>query len=115
MQTFLAFCNICIILFGFYKFLGKPHSNLEERVKKLEYRMEKVEDSLKAGNKRFKGQNEGITIIIKSIIALIEWEFQYCADEHKLPSEPLRRAKEDLNEFLASRRGQTYDYEDEEK
>ena len=101
MQVFLQFANVCIILFGFYKFMGKPHSSLEQRVKDLEKRMDETEKSLKAGNKRFNGTERGLTIIMKSIIALIEWEFQYCSDEHKIPSDSLKKAKTDLNEYLA--------------
>lgn len=110
MQVFLQFANVCIILFGFWKFMGKPHSTLESRVKVLEDDMVDVKSSLRTGNRRFKGQNRGITIIMKSIIALIEWEFQYCSDEHKTPSDALKRAKDDLNEYLAESKV----YEDEE-
>ena len=32
LQTILALGNICVIGYGFYKFLGRPHSTLEQRV-----------------------------------------------------------------------------------
>ena len=101
LQVFLQFANVCIILFGFWKFMGKPHSTLEQRVASLEKRMDKTEARLNTGNKRFNGTERGLTIIMKSIIALIEWEFQYCSDEHKIPSDALKNARNDLNSYLA--------------
>ncbi len=111
MGLFLQFANVCIILFGLYKFLGKPHSTLESRVKVLEDDVKDIKGSLYEGNKRFKSQNKGITIIMKSIIALIEWEFQYCQTENKTPSEGLKKAKDELNSYLAT--GKNYDEDDE--
>lgn len=112
MGAFLQFANICIIAFGFYKFLGRPHSTLEQRVKVLEEDTKEIKSSLYMGNKRFKSQSKGITIIMKSIIALIEWEFQYCADEHKIPSEGLKNAKSELNAYLAG--SKSYEDDDDE-
>lgn len=106
MQIFLQFANICIILFGFYKFLGKPRDTLEERVKALEDKVEEHDDALKRDYKRFNGHDDGLTIITKSIIALIDWEYQYCITEHKEMSSSLEKARTDLNDYLAGKRGE---------
>ena len=43
--------------------------------------------------------------MLHSLIALIEFEIEYCLTEHKVPSDGLKKAKEDLHLFLAGKRG----------
>lgn len=43
MQMLLSFGNICIIGYGFYKFINKPHDTLEERHNELEKRVDEQE------------------------------------------------------------------------
>ena len=103
LQTILAFGNVCIMGFMFYKFLGKPHDSLESRVSHLEMKQKEVEQSLHQGNDRFREQHDVNEVIIHSTLALIEFEMQYCLTEHKSMSPGLEKAKDDLNRFLAKR------------
>lgn len=103
MQVILAFCNLCIMGFVFVKFLGKPHDTLEIRVTTLEGKIRDIEASLKKGNEKFSEHDRANEVIIKSVIALIEFEIQYCLTEHKEMSENLTKAKNDLHEYLSRR------------
>lgn len=111
-QIFLGFCNVCIMIALFKAFLMKPHNSLEERITKLEERaakldmkVEEVEDSLHQGNDKFRELEWAKEIIFHSLLALIEFEIEYCFTEHKQVSEGLKKAKDDLNAFLAGKRG----------
>lgn len=103
MQMVLAFGNISIMIYAFSKFLSKPHDTLEQRVHNLEVKLDEVLDSLKQGNDRFREQTTTNEVIINSVLALIEFEMQYCITEHKTMSSGLEDAKKDLNKFLSRR------------
>lgn len=108
-QLILAFCNIVIIGYGLVKFLNKPHDTLEQQVKELEkkveaheYAFKEIRQALLNGNDRFKDQDDAIRVLIKSTLALIEFEMQYCLTEHKDLSTGLIKAKDELNDYLSS-------------
>ena len=103
MQMILTFGNLCIMGYAFTKFLSKPHDTLEQRVTNLEVRVDEIEDSLKQGNDRFREQINTNEVLINSVLALIEFEIQYCFTEDKPISSGLEKAKDDLNRFLARR------------
>ena len=109
LQMVLAFCNIVIIAYGGYKFLNKPHDTLEQQHKELEKRVDahdfelkEIKNALLHGNDRFREQDDAIKVLIKSTLALIEFEMQYCLTEHKEMSSGLAKAKEELNDYLSS-------------
>ncbi len=102
LQTILAACNIIIIGYGFFKFVNRPHDNLKERVDVIEVEIKDIKQALHQGNDRFRDQDEAIKVLIKSTLALIEWEMQYCITEHKDMSSGLTKAKDELNDYLSS-------------
>ncbi len=108
LQTILAVCNIAIIGYGFYKFLNKPHDTLEEKhdglakeVNELKVEVKEIKQALHQGNDRFREQDDAISVLIKSVLALVEFEMQYCLLEHKDLSKGLEKAKEALDEYLS--------------
>ena len=101
MQIVLTFGNLCIMGYAFSKFISRPHDTLEQRVTNLEVRVDEIEDSLKQGNDRFREQNNTNEVLINSVLALIEFEIQYCLTEHKEMSKDLEKAKDDLHRYLA--------------
>ncbi len=101
MQIFISFANICILLYALYKFLNKPHDTLEQRVISIETEVKDIKESLHQGNDRFRSQEETNEVLIHSVLALIEFEIQYCLTEHKEMSKDLEKAKEDLHSYLA--------------
>ena len=100
-QLVLTLFNIIIILYGFYIFLTKPRTSLEKRVQALEVKLAEVEKSLLQGNDRFRSQDEALEVLIRSTLALIEFEVQYCLTENKQISDDLKKVKEDLHIFLS--------------
>ena len=100
-QLVLTLFNIIIILYGFYIFLTKPRTTLEKRVQALEVKMAEAEKSLLQGNDRFRSQDEALEVLIRSTLALIEFEVQYCFTENKPISDDLKKVKEDLHIFLS--------------
>ena len=101
MQVILAFCNLCIMGFVFVKFLGKPHDSLETRLSTLELEVAEIKRSLLKGNDRFREQAEANEVLIRSILALLEFEVHYCETEQKPISRNLEKAKDDLHDFFA--------------
>ena len=103
MQMILSFGNICILVYALMKFLNKPHNTLEERVNAHDLELKEIKSSLLQGNDRFREQDNTNEVIIRSTLALVEFEMQYCLVEHKEMSEGLRQAKKDLNDYLSRR------------
>lgn len=103
MQLFLTTINICIMAYAFLKFLKKPHDTLETRLGVLEVEIKEIKQSLLQGNDRFREQDDTNEIILHSVLALIEFEMQYCITEKKPVTEELAQAKKDLNTYLSKR------------
>lgn len=114
LQTILSFMNICVLGYALFKFLNKPHSNLETRVSTLETNHQELKttnalehkemrESLLKGNDRFREQDETNEVLIRSTFALLEFEVHYCETEHKPISKNLEKAKDDLHEYLAKK------------
>lgn len=103
MQMLISCANICILGYGFYKFLSRPHDNLETRVSTLEVEHREMKASLLKGNDRFREQDDTNEVLIRSSLALIEFEMQYCLTEHKEMTDDLKQAKKDLKDYLAQR------------
>lgn len=103
LQLILAFANVCVIGYGFYKFLSTPRDNLETRVSTLEFECKEFKKSLLQGNDRFREQDSTNEVLIRSTLALIEFEMQYCLIEHKEMTDDLKQAKKDLKDYLAQK------------
>ena len=108
LQLCLAVGNLSIMIFALSKFIKKPHDKLIDRVVSLEVKVEELQDSLKQGNDRFREygnrfekQYDTNEVLIRSILALIEFEMQYCIEEKKVLTDGLKNSKADLEKFLA--------------
>lgn len=100
MDIFLKLVNIIVILIAVAKFLRKPHNSLEQRVTALETEVKDIKQSLHQGNDNFKDIFAALKVLIHSVMALLDFEMQYCLTEHKEMSEGLKDAKKDLEGFL---------------
>lgn len=108
LQMILTFGNICIMGYVFVKFIGKPRDNLTARIdaiecklKEIEYKLKEIDRSLKQGNDRFRGQDGTNEVIIRSIVALIDFEVHYCETEQRPLSKSLEKARDELHEYFA--------------
>lgn len=101
--SFLALANLFLMLYALTRFLKKPHDTLNERVTVLEIEVQQLKAVQKQDNKRYKELIATNEVIIKSTLALIEFEIQYCITENKHPTKELEDAKVDLHRFLSRR------------
>ena len=102
-QLLVAIGTFAGMLYAFKVFLSKPKDSLEARVAILEKEMDDLKKSLHQGNDRFRKQDDTNEVILHSILALIEFEFQYCITEKVTMTDELKNAKEDLQRFLSKR------------
>lgn len=108
LQLCLAVGNLSIMIFALSKFIKKPHDKLIDRVVSLEVKVEELQDSLKQGNDRFREfgnrfekQYDTNEVLIRSVLALIEFEMQYCIEEKKSFTKGLENAKAELDKYLS--------------
>lgn len=80
-----------------------PFKTLSGKVEEHEVRIGKIESSLFLGNDRFREQESTNEVLLRSILALVEFEIQYCITENKPISKDLEKAKDDLHAFLSKR------------
>ena len=81
-----------------------PFKTLSDKVvEEHEVRIGKIESSLFLGNDRFREQEATNEVLLRSILALVEFEIQYCITEGKPISKDLEKAKDDLHGFLSKR------------
>ena len=102
-QLLVAICTFIGMMYAFKVFLSKPKDSLEARVVVLEKEVNDLKKSLHQGNDRFRKQDDTNEVILHSILALIEFEFQYCITEKVTMTDELKNAKEDLQRFLSKR------------
>jgi hypothetical protein len=102
-QLLVALCTLLGMAYAFKKFLSKPKDSMIERIVVLEAEMKDVKAALNQGNDRFRKQNDTNEVILHSILALIDFEMQYCLTEKVTMSDDLKYAKEDLQRFLSKR------------
>lgn len=103
LQIVLAFANVVIIGYALLKFLKRPQTTLEDRMTKIEKRVEDLEDKERVRDEKVTKVSRTNEVLIHSVLALIEFEMQYCLIEHKEMSKSLEKAKEDLQTFLAKK------------
>ena len=63
--------TLCTMMYGFFKFLSKPHDTLEQRVTALESWQTETNARLKHGSDKFEAQDKANEIILRSVLALI--------------------------------------------
>ena len=103
LQTIIAAANICVIGYGFYKFLGQPHSTLESRVAVLEAKVKESEDRLKSGNKRFEVLEERDQVFMHCMLAFVDFEIAYCRNTGYTETEDIEKARGVLHEYLSKK------------
>lgn len=108
--TILQICNLIMLAWALKKFLNKPQDTLAEQIialkaeiEALKLELKDVKDSLRQGNDRFKEQDKTSEVIIRAVTALIRFEIHYCETEQKMLTPELRKADEELNDFLYKR------------
>lgn len=113
-QTFLAIGNTVIMCYACGKFLGKPKVSIENRLTSIENRLtivenrlDKTDERLLNGNDRFRAQDKTNSVVLRSTLALIEFEIHYCITEGKNVTKELENAKDELQTYLIRSEGKT--------
>jgi hypothetical protein len=101
LQLVLTFGNVCVIGYAFIKFIGKPRDDIITKVNALEYEIKEIKRSLMQGNDRFRAQDSTNEVIIRSVVALIDFEVHYCETEQRPLSKSLEKARDELHEYFA--------------
>ena len=63
-----------------------------------------MELSLLKKDERIRELDESNGVIMRSVLALIEFEIQYCLTENKPMSKGLEKAKESLDDYIAKKK-----------
>lgn len=103
LQTIIAAANICVIGYGFYKFLGRPHSTLENRVAVLEAKMKENEESHKLGNDRFRKIEEKEEILLNCMLLFVDFEVTWALKSGYDKTDDLQKAKMILHDYLSKK------------
>ena len=103
LQVVLTSANILILGFAFYKFLNKPHTDLETRVATNELDIREIKQSLLQGNDRFRHQKSTSEIMQICMLAIIDFELTFCAQTGYTQTDDLLKAKNLLREHLAKK------------
>lgn len=102
-QLLVASFTLLGMAYAFKKFMQKPKDSIIERITTLEVEVKDVKSSLLQGNDRFRKQDDTNEVVLHSILALIDFEMQYCITEKVPMSDYLKDAKEDLQKYLSKR------------
>ncbi len=104
LQLFLTFCNSCIMIYLFIRFVNRPRLNLEERITALEVKQKETEQSLKEGNDRFRHQDRTNVTFKSVMLSFINFEIAYCMHTGYEHNQDLLNAKKELEEYLTGYR-----------
>jgi hypothetical protein len=94
---------LIVMVYTFSKFMNKPHDTLEQRISVIEVRMGDVDRELNKGDEKFKEVDQMGEVLITSVLALVQFEIQYCIEEKKPMSEELKEAKKNLTNYLSKK------------
>jgi len=103
-QLAVLCANLMTMLYALSKVARRPHNELEQRIIALEAKTNQIEEALHKGNDKFRELKNASTLIVTSVVALIEFEIDYCMHhgDEKI-SESLNEAKRNLYQYLAEK------------
>lgn len=101
LTLFLSAISLIVWAYTCFKFLSKPHANLEARVADLEKDVREIKQSLKEGNDKFREQAK-LNAVFKAVnLAFIDFEIAYCINTGYKDIADLKKAKRILQNSLA--------------
>lgn len=114
LQAFLTICNICVMVYVFFKFINKPQDNIRKEVQdlkseiaELKVEIKDTKNSLLQGNDRFreydrkfKKQGKTNTIFKKIVLAFVNFEIAYCQHTNYEFTDEIVKAKNELEHLL---------------
>ena len=103
LQLLTSLGSLCVMIYGFSKFMAKPHNNLADEVAEIQKWRKTVDDRLEKGNKRFDEQSAANRVTQKALLALVDKEIRDCDTRDQSVPEELSKAKSELVNFLTER------------
>lgn len=103
LKVLLQIANVVVLGYALYRFMKTPHTTLEKRVTDLEVKYEEHDRALKQGNDRFRHNKSTTEVLMICMLALIDFELTFCAQNNYLQTEDLLKAKNLLREHLAKK------------
>ena len=100
MQLLVSTGTLIGMLVALKKFLSAPTINKDKRLLELEIKVKEIEDSLKQGNDKFRDLYETTEISQSCILALIDFEIQYCITNGVEVTDELKESRKKLHEFV---------------
>lgn len=107
LQITLWVANIILLSYGGYKFLNRPHDNLESQVKaidnktkELEFKIKAHDESLKEGNDRFRKQRTTNAAFKQIMLSFVNFEIAFCQETKYANIKDLEKAKARLEKYL---------------
>lgn len=109
-QTFLAFCNMIIIVYGGYKFLNKPHDTLSDEVKQLNTKIieqnleiKELKRSLDSCFEKHREQDKTNAVFKKIMLLFANFEIAFCQHTNYVYTDDLIKAQNELQDYLAGK------------
>ena len=103
LQLLTSLGSLCVMVYGFSKFMTKPHNNLADEVAEIQKWRKTVDDRLEKGNKRFNDQSEANRVTQNALLALVDKEIRDCDLKDQAVPEELTRAKTALIQYLTGK------------
>ena len=110
LQIITSLGTICVMLYGFKKFMDKPHDELSDRVKEIEkradtmeLRLEDYKKSLDNSHEKHRQQHDTNEMFITVVLSFIDFEIAFCTQTEYKNTADLLKAKETLQKFLAKK------------
>lgn len=110
LQIITSLGTICVMIYGFKKFMDRPHDELEDKVKKiekktdtLELRLEEYKKSLDASHEKHRQQHDTNEMFITVVLSFIDFEIAFCTQTEYKNTADLLKAKDTLQKYLAKK------------
>lgn len=110
MQMILSFGNVCILCYGFFKFLNKPHSTLEtkheelkRRVDEHDVKLKEIDESLHENDEQFRKQDQTNAVFKSVMLSFVNYEIAYCIHTGYEHTDDLYKAKKELEDYLVDK------------
>ena len=110
LKVLLQIANVAVLGYALYKFLNKPHTDLETRVTTLEIELKDTRQSLLQGNDKFRDledrfqEQKKTNSTFKSVmLSFVNFEIAYCIHTGYEHQEELMKAKAELENYLSGK------------
>ena len=103
LQLLVSIGSLCVMLYGFSKFMAKPRESLAEEVEDIQKWRKTVDERLEKGNRRFDEQSEANRVTQNALLALVDKEIRDCDLKNQTIPAELTKAKSELVDYLTKR------------